>query len=225
MSTGRAAQCWKTNGIEGDRSCPGLAVRIHCRNCPEYSAAAKVLLDREIPDPHRAAWTSLVSVPKVTAKEDRVSIVIFRIGAEWLGIPVELVREITPLHKIHSLPHRSGRGLLGIVNIRGELQLCVSLQSLFELNAREGSGPEPRVVPRMIILEKGRDRWVCPADEVQGICRVRPGDIGNLPVTIGRSAVRFTRGVLSWEDRSVGMVDGELLVCGLKRVTGAMAPT
>jgi chemotaxis-related protein WspD len=220
MSTGGGEQCWKTNGIGGNRSCPELAVCVHCRNCPEYSAAAKVLLDREIPDPHRTAWTSLVSIPKAAEKEDRAPMVIFRIGAEWLGIPVELVREITPLHRIHSLPHRSGRGLLGIVNIRGELQLCVSLQSLFELNAGDGSGREPRVFPRMIILETGRDRWACPADEVQGIYRVRPADIGTLPVTIGRSAARFTRGVLSWADRSVGIVDGKSLVCGLKRVTG-----
>src|SRR5437588_4360 len=33
--------CWNRIGIGGDRTCPELAVHIHCRSCPVFSAAAR----------------------------------------------------------------------------------------------------------------------------------------------------------------------------------------
>ncbi len=75
--------CWNRIGIHGDKSCPLLADHIHCRNCSVYSAAATRLLDRYAlqQDDHRP-------VADTQANEDIVtrSLLIFRLGEEWLGI-------------------------------------------------------------------------------------------------------------------------------------------
>ena len=42
------ADCWNKIGVRGDGSCPELEKHIHCRNCPTYTAAASMLLDRDL---------------------------------------------------------------------------------------------------------------------------------------------------------------------------------
>jgi chemotaxis-related protein WspD len=211
--------CWTTKGILGDRSCPDLQANIHCRNCVVYAAAGRALLDRQAPDSYLAGWTDLLAQKKPAQEAARVSIVIFRVGLEWLALPVRAVKEITPTQKVHHLPHRSDAVLLGIVNIRGEIQLCISLAGVLGLEAVD-SEPVRGVFARMMVLEKNRDRWAFPVDEVEGVCRFDARDVGNLPVTLGKAAVRFTTGVIAAGGRSIGILDDELLTYSLKRATG-----
>jgi chemotaxis-related protein WspD len=132
---------------------------------------------------------------------------------------VQAVKEITPRQVIHRLPHRSNAVLLGIVNIRGEIQLCISLKGVLGLE-EVSSEPVRGVFERMMVLEKNRDRWAFPVDEADGVHRFAADDVGNLPVTLGKAAVRFTTGVLSAGGRSIGLLDDELLAYSLKRATG-----
>ena len=75
--------CWNRIGIYGDKSCPLLEQHIHCRNCAVYSSAATRLLDRySFEQEHQE-----LNAPQ--AHEEKVatcSLVIFRLGDEWLGL-------------------------------------------------------------------------------------------------------------------------------------------
>ena len=123
--------CWNRIGIHGDKSCPLLADHIHCRNCAVYSAAATRLLDRYAlqQDDHRRAAVEL--------DQDIVtrSLLMFRLGEEWLGIATRCLVEVAPLQPIHSLPHQRSRALLGVANVRGALVACLSLVELLGLDA------------------------------------------------------------------------------------------
>src|SRR5687768_8969632 len=119
--------CWNSIGVRGDRSCPELKQHGHCRNCPVYSAGAAALLDGDAPDGCLAEWTSHFAKPGVAADTDTRSIVIFRIGAEWLALPTSVVVEVADVLPVHSLPHRQNGAVLGLANVRGQLLICVSL--------------------------------------------------------------------------------------------------
>ena len=113
--------CWNRIGIHGDKSCPLLVDHIHCRNCAVYSAAATRLLDRYAlqQDDHRPRAAVEVGEEVVTR-----SLLMFRLGEEWLGIATRCLVEVAPLQPIHSLPHQRSRALLGVANVRGALVAC-----------------------------------------------------------------------------------------------------
>ena len=124
--------CWNRIGIHGDKSCPLLAEHIHCRNCSVYSAAATRLLDRYAlqQDDHHAQATAEADSDVVTR-----SLLMFRLGEEWLGIATRCLVEVAPLQPIHSLPHQRSRALLGVANVRGALVACLSLVELLGLDS------------------------------------------------------------------------------------------
>jgi len=113
--------CWNRIGIHGDRSCPLLAYHIHCRNCAVYSAAATRLLDRySLAVQDRAVVQSSVLPGEINTR----SVVVFRLGEEWLGLPTRCLVEVANVQTIHSLPHQRSRALLGVANVRGALVAC-----------------------------------------------------------------------------------------------------
>src|SRR5476649_415868 len=141
--------CWNRIGIHGDKSCPLLAEHIHCRNCSVYSAAATRLLDRySLAQEHRVQSPSADAYREIKTR----SILVFRLGEEWLGLPTRCLVEVAPLQPIHSLPHQRSRALLGVANVRGALVACLSLVELLGLDASITATPGGRVMPRMLIV-------------------------------------------------------------------------
>ncbi|MGL4464720.1 MAG: chemotaxis protein CheW, partial [Planctomycetia bacterium] len=70
---------------------------------------------------------------------------------------------------------------------------------------------------RMIVIERGGDRWVFDADEIEGVRRFPYDQIKPSPVTITKTADTYTRGVVTWRERDVGCLDGRLLFDALAR--------
>ncbi len=210
--------CWSRTGVAGDGSCPDLALHVHCRNCPAFSTAGRKLLDCQAPAGYLSDWTGFLAREKEEHAEGKASAVIFRLGAEWLALRTKRFKEISPIRAIHRLPHRNSSVLLGMVNVRGEIMLCVSLKSVLGIEDETGGALESsRVYKRMAVVEKERDQWVVPVDEIHGIQRFEDSALGKVPVTVAKSAVKFTCGMLSWQEKSVGLLDDELLFYSLKR--------
>src|SRR4051794_28221802 len=89
--------CWTVIGVHGDASCPELQRHVHCRNCPVFSAGARRLLDRDAPVDDLARWTSHFAQPKPLDALNTQTIVLFRIGREWLALPTPCVTEVANL--------------------------------------------------------------------------------------------------------------------------------
>ncbi len=71
---------------------------------------------------------------------------VFRLGDEWLALPVGVLVEVTRPRPPHRVPHRGGL-LAGVVNIRGELHLCVRFDLLLgDHRERPGLGEEQSAV-------------------------------------------------------------------------------
>ncbi len=211
--------CWNHIGVWGDGSCHELAKAVHCRNCPTYSAGAAQVLDREIDSEYLAHWAQHFRTERQIVKEDTSSVVIFRIGAEWLALPAAVFHEVCALRPIHSLPHRRNGTILGIANVRGALLVCVSLHALLGIDkaAAPDSGQRRLVHERLLVASRDGERLVFPVDEVHGIHRFDPAQLGETPATVAKSTATYTRAMLAWQQKAVGVLDDELLFYSLNK--------
>jgi chemotaxis-related protein WspD len=116
------------------------------------------------------------------------------------------------------LPHRQRGAVLGLANVRGELLICVSLGHVIGVEPSAAS-PERRstMYQRLLVIRRGDIRVVCPVDEVHGIHRVHPRELKNVPTTVSQSTVAYSIALLSWRDRSVGILDDQLVLYSIKR--------
>lgn len=218
--------CWNKIGVWGQirPRCPELEKIIHCANCKIYSAAARQLLDREIsPEYMKEGAITLAQRKETTKNTDTTSIVIFRIGEEWLGLRTYLFQEVVQFRSVHSIPHRRGKILRGLVNIRGELQLCVSLGQLLDIKKGEiqGTNIAKGIYERMIVIAKDGVRYVFPVGEVRGIRRYPDKELLAPPATVTHGAKDYLSGLVSWkegeEERHIGCLDEALLFPALER--------
>ena len=210
-------ECWKQIGVEGDGSCRELRELLHCRNCPVYSKAALLLLDRKLPAEYREERTNYFAQKRKLASGNKISALIFRIGPEWLSLPTETIQEVAEHRTVHSIPHRRHGILLGVVNVRGELLLCVSVGRLLGLDHGASSEKLRTFYDRLLVVSWDGKRLAFPANEVRGIHRFGPDELAHPPSTVTRAALTFTRGILSWRERLVGLLDPDLLFSTLNR--------
>lgn len=200
--------CWNRIGVHGDKSCPLLAEHIHCRNCQVYAAAATRLLDRYALAQDAHAQTH-VQAPVSIGR----SLLLFRLGEEWLALATRCLVEVAPLQPVHSLPHQRSRVLQGVANVRGALVPCLSLGDLLGLEPGSPVAVSARVMPRMLILGASGGAVVLPVDEVDGIHALDPGK----PASDTATDARFTEAVLQWRGRSVRVLDEEQLLSAVNR--------
>jgi len=145
-------------------------------------------------------------------------VVTFRVGGEWLALPARFFSKIIDRVSIHSLPHRKKEVLKGVVNVHGEIQICVSLGHLIGLEEHdEEKEKEQKLHARMMVVNKDGNVWVFPVKEIHGIHHVHPDLFQNVPVTVAKSKSTFTKEIFKWKDKHVALLDDELLFYSLKR--------
>jgi chemotaxis-related protein WspD len=211
--------CWNKIGVHGDGSCPELERYVQCRNCPVYSAAAAKLLDADLPPGHLDEWTGHYASERKAKETGTHSVVIFRIGAEWLALPTTVFKEVATVRVVHSLPHRRNGVVLGLANVRGALLVCVSLGEILglEKTAQAKLDKARTQHRRLLVISHGGARLVFPVDEVHGIHRCQPHELKEAPATVARAAATYTKAVLGWRDKAVGCLDDQLLFNTLNR--------
>jgi chemotaxis-related protein WspD len=213
-------RCWKRIGVWGNEEpkCPKLEEVIHCRNCDVFTQAGRNLLERALREEYKDEWGSILIKKKGKEPVGAIAVVVFRIESEWMAIAAGLFAEIIDDVNIHTLPHRKTPILLGLVNVHGEIQLCVSLKHLMNLEdaPRKKSGEE-KAKKRLMVVSKDGEQWVFPVNEIHGIHHFNPSFLENVPVTIAKCKSTFTKGIFKWEKKHVALLDDELLLYNLKR--------
>lgn len=214
-------ECWRQIGVSGDRSCPELQEHLHCRNCPTYAEIARSLLDRPLPAGYSEEWARHFArgADRPQAEGGARSVVLFRLGEEWLGLPTTTCHEIAEPRRVHSLPHRRTGAVLGIVNVRGELLICMSLPELLGIDTGGGTsdGGKIAVFRRLIVIGADERRVAFEVDEVHGMHSYGEGDQIAVPATIGKSASTVIQAMLSWQGRTVGCLNEALLLAMIDR--------
>jgi chemotaxis-related protein WspD len=212
--------CWNSIGVRGDRSCAELEKHVHCRNCPVYSAAAVDLLDRPVSKEYLQHWTAhLARTERENQHRGTQSVLVFRLGAEWLAASTGLFKEVVGSRPVHALPDRRHGLVLGLVSIRGELVVCISLFQLLGLEQAETrrSGKQRIGGGRLLTIEDQGLRTAFPADEVHGTLRFNPDDLRQAPATVAGAAATYIKALLPWQEQTIGMLDEPLLIAALNR--------
>jgi chemotaxis-related protein WspD len=203
--------CWNRIGVHGDRSCPELTKVGHCHHCPVFAGAGRRFLTAAPPPGYLQEWADRLAAPPDAALDDLLSVLTFRLGEEWLALPVAALVEVTTPRPVHRVPHR--RGLLaGLVNIRGELYLCVHLDQLLGIRAdgvAMGAGHAANGSPtaRLLVTEWAGERWVFPVAAVDQVRRVSRAALAGAPPTVALAAAHLSAAVFRLEDRVVGLLD------------------
>lgn len=177
----------------------------HHLNDSDLHEAGSHLLDREIPHEYRREWTARIGGIRESDSPGTVSAMIFRLGEEWLALPASGFQEVVDQFVIRTVPHRTGGILLGLVNVRGELLLCIRLQVLL------GQNSPPDTEQKLLVLESAGNRIAFPVDEIAGVHRYHPRDLLEVPTTVAKGEGSFTLGLLSWKDHAVGCLDENAL--------------
>ena len=240
-SEGRPLDCWRVIGVGGDRSCPELETYIHCRNCPVMADAAEAFFNRAPPDGYLDEWRQVLETTPEGAESSGLSVLIFRLADEWFSLAAESLTEVTPLRKIHTVPHRSNSVFAGMVNVRGQLLLCCSLHGLLGLRQmdpqilklKKTSGPKDDdnqsiqpsddaaiLAPERLLvtsLTTGRvtRRWTFPVNEVAGVHRIGNEELREVPSTLGKPGQRFSSALFSWNSRTVSLLDTNQIFEGI----------
>jgi chemotaxis-related protein WspD len=225
-SLASVAPCWRVIGVYGDRSCGQLADLIHCHNCAIFAAGGQALLERVPHADYIAEQTAQVARPVDEQPSGSEAVIVFKVAEEWLAMPIAAVLEVAAPRAVHRIPYRSNQVFQGIVNLRGELQLCVSLRALLgidpptaaEIDAdRSGAAGSKQ---RLLVCQESGNRWTLAVDEVAGVWRVPVQQLGNVPTTIARGAKRLTNAVFGWNGNQVGRLDSHRLFAALQESIG-----
>jgi chemotaxis-related protein WspD len=193
-----------------------------------FASAARTFFERTAPEGYLAEWARWLAAVDVRdsrgeVKEGKInfksrtehgaSVLIFRLGAEWLAFPTHAVAEVTTCRPIHRVPHRTSTIFAGLVNVQGQVQLCVSLHGLLGATVRATS-------PRLVVLSD-RDHgtlWAFAVDEVLGVQYVPRSEWRSVPSTLANPAVGFSQAVLSWNGLTVGLLDEQRVFAALGSV-------
>jgi len=213
--------CWNRIGVfsKDKKSCERLLACAHCQNCEHYALSGRLLLNRPLAEEYRRELNERFRQPAKVEEITTKSTFVFRAGDEWLGVKSSLIKEVVDMGPIHSIPHKSSRIFRGIVNIRGRLELCVSIGGVLRIEPgtkRQGI-PAPE---RLIIAAKGGQSVVFPVSEVMGPIPYNSSALRPLPITMSGSKAIYTKGILNVKDKEVSLLDDTLLFKILARNLG-----
>jgi chemotaxis-related protein WspD len=213
--------CWNRIGISGDRSCPELEVHIHCRNCPVFATAARGFFGRPAPEGYLAECATLLAEPVEAAACEDVSLFLFRLRGEWLALRTTVVVEVTSTRPVHTIPHRSNETFIGLVNLRGRLQLQFSMHGLLgvgmDADADAADAPaDSASASRLVVVSREGRTWVFEAEEVAGVERIAKAQLGAVPSTLANPENSFSQAVIDWNGKSVGFLDDQRVFDALK---------
>jgi chemotaxis-related protein WspD len=213
--------CWRRIGVAGDRSCPELERHVHCRHCAVYADAAQRNLQRPVEPDYREAWARELARPEPPPAATDAAAMVFRIGAEWLAVPLALASTVAPPAPVHRLPHRSGGALLGVVNVGGRVLPAVSLAQLLGIDTAGVPAPVGRhAFERLLVLAFRSQRIAVPVAEMHGILRYASGAARAPAATLGHLPAALVAGVVADSAIEAGLLDAAMLerdILGLLR--------
>ena len=177
------------------------------------------LLDRAVPEEFLRESTRHFARPARDNAQHSNAAIVFRLGSEWLALPISVLDEVAEHRAIHSLPHRGNDIAFGLTNIRGELVICVSLYRMLGIEMEaESQQARQRRMQRLLVIRREGSRLVFLVDEVQGIHHFDELELQTVPATITSATASYTKAMLALDDgKSAGFLDDELLFYTLNR--------
>jgi len=203
--------CWNKIGVwrSDEVKCPELENVIHCRNCSVYTNSGLSLLNQDFPENYRNENTEIYKQQTDANTDEQVSLIIFRIQKDWYALRTSIFLEIDANKSTHKIPHNKNNFLEGLVNIRGELELCISLPELISNGLQSTDGND--TTKRLIIIKLASGKYALKLDEISGVYKIGKQAITPPPATIAGTDNHLVCGIFEHNNQRIGMIDDELL--------------
>jgi len=211
--------CWNKIGVwrREDEICPTLSKVVHCRNCETYINAGLTLLDRELPESYTNDNTKVFNIATQDKCLDQTSHLIFRLGHEWHAIKTAILNEICEISEVHSIPHNKNSIVEGLVNIHGEMEICVSLAQL--IIKQKPANNDIKTRSRLVLIKLDSGKYAFKACEVMGIYPISTSKLLNPPSIITHADQQLTQSVFEFNDKPIGLIN---IPCLDTALTGAI---
>jgi chemotaxis-related protein WspD len=211
MPAAEAEHCWNRIGVRGERTCPELERHVHCHNCPVFSRAACLRMESAPPEGYLEELAQHYNPPRDNPCAQARSLLVFRLETEWLGLSPQSVIEVVKDQTIHRIPHARTPVLRGLINFRGELTLCVSLEEVLKLPPRSSPTEESKRARKIMVLSAPQGPLAARVTEVAGIERFQ-ADQGILPpATLVQAPVSCVDRLYPWRDGHVNHLNDSQL--------------
>jgi chemotaxis-related protein WspD len=181
-----------------------------------YYSLANQLLEKPVDDKYLEEWTRfLIAEEEGKVKKNAHSVVVFRLGQDWLGLSTLAFAEVSKMRPVRRIPHRTNEVLKGFINIRGQLYLCIDLAKVLEIEQAAGPGKNDQQMA--VTVSKNQNDWVFVADEVLGVFLYDTDDLTNVPVTVSKSTANYLKGIMIADHRHISILDEDLLFYSLEK--------
>ena len=138
------------------------------------------------------------------------SALLLRIGGVRIGLAVARVIEIAADAPLRRVPHRTGRAVAGLTNVRGQLHLTLVPGYLFglEMGASTQAEPEKHARPRIVLLSATVGAPVAlRADNVIGVQGFARDALGPIPEALPAPLANCASAVGLFEDKRYLLLD------------------
>jgi len=197
--------CWNQIGTWRTESevCSKLDNAIHCRNCDIYKQAGLDLLDRPLPDHYKKNNALAFSVKKEDINTQEKSLLVFRYSNEWYAITTSILDEVCSSQPVHKLPHNPSLFIEGLVNIRGVIEICLSLGNLLAYKSVQSDSITPHA--RLIVIQLDIGRFAILADEISGIFKIDAEKVLTPPTSVTINNQSLINGMIEQNEHQVGI--------------------
>ena len=130
-------------------------------------------------------------------------VVVFRVGREMFGIPIETIREIVRMPDITEVPD-SPEFFEGVMNLRGRVVPVIDLGKRLRLNGKERTKST-----RVLIAERTDSTVGLVVDSVTEVFRVQPDSIEEPPDMISAMGIEYITGVAKADEKLIIFLDLE----------------
>ncbi len=177
------------------------------------------MLNRSLSSDYQDEWTGWLAEAQKKKPSGTKSAFVFRAGPQWLALPVAVVREVADMGPIHSIPHRSSNILRGVVNIKGKLEVCVSIGPVLGIGRCEITEQSNKYIAptRLIVVMNNSQVLAFPLTEVMGSIRYRPEAVRDLPVTVPGAHAVYASGMLHLDNKEISFLKYKQLFRSLTR--------
>lgn len=134
------------------------------------------------------------------ADESTTQVVSFKVGEEYYGIDIQLVREIRAWTPTTQLPN-TPQFVRGVINLRGTIVPILDLRARFRQGATEPSGAHV-----VIVVAIGTRIVGILVDSVSDIVTLPKADIKPVPMVEGSSASECLEGLVTVNDQMIALV-------------------
>jgi purine-binding chemotaxis protein CheW len=132
--------------------------------------------------------------PVETEGREELQFLVFALGAEEFGLPIEVVDEVAKVPDEIARVPKMPKFLEGVVNLRGEVLPVIDQRRRFDMPPLETADRR-----RLIVLRAGGHRAGVIVDSVSEVMRCAPADVEEAPDLTGETT-RLVRGVVNLAD-------------------------